>query len=164
MTIRLVYPEVQADADHDDEAPRPNVNVIEPHFRFGDPALLPRRKFIYGKHYLRGAVSMTAADGGVGKSTLAICEGVAMALGRNLLGVPVPEPQEVVYINLESLRRYCGGSTPSASATASIPKSLRGGSFISPGLTIRWSPRRWNVARSCPVTCRTPLAYWATMS
>ena len=50
-----------------------NINVIEPNPRFGDPALLPRRKFIYGKHYMRGAVSMTAADGGVGKSTLAIC-------------------------------------------------------------------------------------------
>lgn len=102
MTIRLVHPELQDEADHDDEvAPRPNVNVIEPNSRFGDPALLPRRKFIYGKHYMRGVVSMTAADGGIGKSTLAIAEGIAMALGRNLLGVPVPEPQEVLYINLE---------------------------------------------------------------
>ena len=102
MTIRLVHPEVQAEADQDDDkAPRPNINIIEPNFRFGDPASLPRRKFIYGKHYQRGVVSMTAADGGVGKSTLAICEGIAMALARPLLGVPVPEPQEVVYINLE---------------------------------------------------------------
>ena len=44
---------------------------------------------------------MTVADGGVGKSTLAIAEGVAIALGRNLLGVPVPGPLEVLYINLE---------------------------------------------------------------
>ncbi|WP_441256200.1 AAA family ATPase [Bradyrhizobium sp. 482_C4_N1_1] len=101
MTIRLVHPEVQA-LDHDgDEPARPNVNVIEPSSVFGDPALLPCRKFIYGKHYLRGAVSMTVADGGVGKSTLAIAEGVAMALGRNLLGETVPAPLEVLYINLE---------------------------------------------------------------
>jgi RecA-family ATPase len=102
MTIKLVHPEVQAEADHDDdEVAHPNVNVIEPSSWFGDPASLPRRRFIYGKHYMRGAVSITAADGGVGKSTLAIAEGIAIALGRNLLGVPVPEPLEVVYINLE---------------------------------------------------------------
>jgi RecA-family ATPase len=102
MTIRLVQPEHQADDDDViDEAPRPNVNVIEPNSKFGDPASLPRRKFLYGRHYMRGAVSMTAADGGIGKSTLAIAEGIAMALGRNLLGVPVPERQEVLYINLE---------------------------------------------------------------
>jgi hypothetical protein len=103
MGIKLVHSEVQAsyDAGADQVELRPNVNRIEPLSAFGDPALLPPRKFIYGKHYLRGAVSMTVADGGVGKSTLAIAEGIAIALGRNLLGVPVPEPLEVLYINLE---------------------------------------------------------------
>jgi hypothetical protein len=76
MAIKLVYPEVQAsdDDDADQLALQPNVNRIEPLSDFGDPALLPRRKFIYGKHYMRGAVSMTVADGGVGKSSLAIAE------------------------------------------------------------------------------------------
>ena len=40
---------------------------------------------------------MTVADGGVGKNTLAIAEGIAMALGRNLLGVPVPEARGALH-------------------------------------------------------------------
>jgi hypothetical protein len=46
-------------------------------------------------------VSASVADGGVGKSTLAIAEGIAMATGRPLLGVTVPVPLRVLYINLE---------------------------------------------------------------
>jgi hypothetical protein len=48
--------DVQASQDDASEtAPRPNVNLIKPLSNFSDPALLPRRDFIYGKHYLRGA-------------------------------------------------------------------------------------------------------------
>jgi hypothetical protein len=102
MTIKLVHLGVQASEDDFDEVvPAPNINVIEPLSDFGDPTLLPKRDFIYGKHFLRGAVSATVADGGVGKSTLAIAEGIAIAMGLNLLGVPVPKPVPVLYINLE---------------------------------------------------------------
>jgi hypothetical protein len=103
MAIKLVYPELQAsdDDDADQLALRPNVNQIEPLSSFGDPALLARREYLYGRHYLRGAVSMTASDGGIGKSTLVIAEGIAIALGRNLLGIPVARAVDVLYINLE---------------------------------------------------------------
>jgi hypothetical protein len=50
---------------------------------------LPRRCWLYGNHYLAGALSLTVAPPGLGKSTLAICEAVAMAAGRDLLGVPI---------------------------------------------------------------------------
>jgi hypothetical protein len=101
MTNKLVHLGVQASEDDFDEVvPAPNINVIEPLSDFGDPTLLPKRDFIYGKHFLRGAVSATVADGGVGKSTLAIAEGIAIAMGLNLLGVPVPKPVPVLYINL----------------------------------------------------------------
>jgi hypothetical protein len=102
VTIKLAYPPPQDQDDQPDEiTPRPNVNLIEPRSDFGDPATLPRRKFIYGKHFQRGVVSMTVADGGIGKSTLAITEGIAIATGRSLLGVPVAEAVQVLYINLE---------------------------------------------------------------
>jgi hypothetical protein len=101
MAIKLVHPEVQASGDDAGEMPPRNVNLIQPLSNFGDPALLPRRDFLYGRHYLRGAVSVTVADGGVGKSNLAITEGIAIALGRDLLGVPVPKAVDVLYINLE---------------------------------------------------------------
>ena len=135
MTIRLVHPEVQALEDDVDEVARPNVNVIEPRSLFGDPALLPRRKFIYGNHYQRGAVGMTVADGGVGKSTLVIAEGIAMALGRNLLGVPVPKPQEVLYINLEEPADEILRRVYAVCQRYSIePKELNGRFFYQSGL------------------------------
>jgi hypothetical protein len=52
-----------------------------------DPATLPPRDWLYGRHYLKGAVSATIADGGVGKSTLALTEAIAMVTGRALLGI-----------------------------------------------------------------------------
>jgi hypothetical protein len=45
-----------------------------------------------GNHYLARALSMTIAPPGLGKSTLAIAECVAMATGRDLLGVPIGKP------------------------------------------------------------------------
>jgi hypothetical protein len=54
---------------------------------------LPPRSWLYGKHYQRGTVSMTAAPGGFGKTTLDLVEMVAMTTGRNLLG---EQPEERV--------------------------------------------------------------------
>src|SRR5205085_5788383 len=52
-----------------------------------DPADLAPRRWIYGGHYLEGAVSATIADGGVGKSTLTLTEAIAIVTGRALLGI-----------------------------------------------------------------------------
>lgn len=52
-----------------------------------DPAALGARRWIYGRHFLEGAVSTTIADGGVGKSTLALTEAIVMVTGRPLLGI-----------------------------------------------------------------------------
>jgi RecA-family ATPase len=49
------------------------------------------RDWIYGKHLLRGIVSMTIASGAVGKTSLKIVEALALATGRNLLGHDVPK-------------------------------------------------------------------------
>jgi hypothetical protein len=56
-----------------------------------DEATLPPRRFLYGKHYQRGTPSGTISPGGIGKSSLGIIEGLAMATGRNLLG---EQPEE----------------------------------------------------------------------
>lgn len=96
------------DADYDDpevEAEQADVsefnNIIDPVSTFRDPASIPRRDWLYGRHYLRGTASATVADGGVGKSSLAVVEGIAMATGRDLLGVAVPKRLNVLYLNLE---------------------------------------------------------------
>jgi AAA domain len=99
--------DLEAEADDlspDAEAPQPNLTVIKPWVEYRDPALLPRRDWLYGRHYLRGSVSATIADGGIGKSTLVLTEAIAMATGRNLLGVHVPKPVGVVYLSLEEGR------------------------------------------------------------
>jgi hypothetical protein len=50
-----------------------------------DPATLPPRQYLYGKHYQRGIVSATVAPGGTGKTSLGTVEGLAMVTCRNLL-------------------------------------------------------------------------------
>ena len=56
---------------------------------------LPRPDFIYGKHYIRGEISLTTSSPSVGKSFLMITEALAMVTGRNLLGVDVDSPKRV---------------------------------------------------------------------
>ncbi len=66
-----------------------------------DAAALPPRRWIYDRHYLRSFVSLLAAAGGAGKTTLQIAEALCMASGRALLGEPVHERVKVWLINLE---------------------------------------------------------------
>jgi len=62
---------------------------------------IPPRRWLYARHYLRGAVTATVGDPGIGKSNLAIAEGIAMATGRNLLNVLVTEKLKVLYLSGE---------------------------------------------------------------
>lgn len=66
-----------------------------------DFAALPRRQWVYGHTYIRQFCSITVAPGGLGKSTLVLTEAIAMATGRNLLGVEVKERLRVIYFNAE---------------------------------------------------------------
>jgi RecA-family ATPase len=50
-----------------------------------DPAGLPPREFLFGKHYQRRTVGGTVAPGGTGKSSLVMVESVSMAIGLDLL-------------------------------------------------------------------------------
>jgi RecA-family ATPase len=59
--------------------------VLRPFVPF-DPAKLPPREWLYGKHYQRRTVSMTAGPGGMGKTSLGMVEYIVMAIARNLLG------------------------------------------------------------------------------
>lgn len=70
-------------------------------FTLSDPASLPRRDWLYGRHLIRKFVSMTVAPGGIGKSSLVVAEAMAMAAGRELLGETVKAPLRVWYWNLE---------------------------------------------------------------
>lgn len=50
-----------------------------------DPTKIPKREWLYGRHYIRKFVSATVAPSGVGKSSLTIVEALAMASGKPLL-------------------------------------------------------------------------------
>jgi len=66
-----------------------------------DPATLPPRQWIYGRHLIRQFVSVTVAPGGVGKSSLLIGDALAMASGKPIMGQIVPAPLRVWLWNLE---------------------------------------------------------------
>jgi hypothetical protein len=70
-------------------------------FKRRDPSTFPRREFLYGRHYVRKYLTVTAAQTKVGKSFLSLVEAVAMASGRNLLGTAPSRRLRVWYWNGE---------------------------------------------------------------
>jgi len=68
------------------EAKGPNLPTPTP-FVCRDLKTIPRRRFIYGAHYIRKYVSATLAPGAAGKTSLGIVELLAICTGRSLLGI-----------------------------------------------------------------------------
>ncbi len=66
-------------------------------FRWRDPRAIDPRPWLYGHHLIRGYVSGTIAPGGVGKSTLAITDAIAMAAGMDLVGCRPHAPLRIWY-------------------------------------------------------------------
>jgi hypothetical protein len=75
-------------------------------YAFPDPALIPRREWLYGRHYIRGAVSATIGAPGRLKSTTALTEMIGMTVGRNLMtGEQLPSgPLRAAYLNGEEVQ------------------------------------------------------------
>ncbi|MGJ3264311.1 MAG: AAA family ATPase [Salinarimonas sp.] len=67
------------------EEPAPLISATP--FVWCEPTTIPQRDWLYGGHYIRKFLGVTVAPGGVGKSSLTIVEALAMASGRDLLGV-----------------------------------------------------------------------------
>lgn len=72
-------------------------------FVLRDPATLPQREWLYGKHYIRKFLTATVGAGGGGKSAHAISETLAMVTGRPLLDpdAGLSAPLRVWYVNAE---------------------------------------------------------------
>ena len=80
-------------------------NKIAPSaYRWRNPSLIPRREFVYGRHYARKYLSATVAPGGIGKTSLTIVDMIAMVSGRNLIGADPTHPLRVWYWNGEDPR------------------------------------------------------------
>lgn len=72
-------------------------------FLLVDPAAIPEREWLFGKHYIRRYLSMTVGAGGGGKSAHAVSEALAMVTGRPLLDPDAhpTKPLRVWYVNAE---------------------------------------------------------------
>lgn len=90
--------------EHQAEFPRERSDRLPTEFSWRDPSTIPPRPWLYGQHLIRKQVSVTVAPGGVGKSSLTICEALAMASGRELLGDWTAKDLKVWIFNLEDTR------------------------------------------------------------
>lgn len=97
-----VPPHREAPPDTSEPGEAPTIRATP--FVWRDPATLPRRAWLYGRHLARRYVSATVAAGGVGKSSLTLAEALAMVSGRDLFNVGLPEPLRVWMFNLEDPR------------------------------------------------------------
>ena len=93
----------EAPAEWVGETPSPSVSktIKANPFTWQDPKTIPRREWLYGRHYIRKYLSTTIAPGGVGKSALLTVEILAMVTRRNLLGELPASPLRLWYLNLE---------------------------------------------------------------
>jgi hypothetical protein len=83
------------DTNKPQRSPRRNTRpaIIEPTaFKYRPAIEIPKRAWLYGRHYLRNCVTVTVAPPGWTKSTRSLTELMAMALLRPLLGkIPTSE-------------------------------------------------------------------------
>jgi hypothetical protein len=99
-----------------------------------DPSQIPQRKWLYGRHYLRKAVTATVAPGGSGKTSLGLAEAVAMTTGRDLLGEQPTGRFRVWYFNGEDSRDEIDRRLAAICIHYKIdPKELRDWLFVDSG-------------------------------
>lgn len=72
-------------------------------FTLGNPAAIPEREWLYGRHYIRRYVTASVGPGGGGKTAHSISEALAMVTGRPLLDPdgPLTRPLRVWWVNAE---------------------------------------------------------------
>jgi hypothetical protein len=93
----------------DDARESPNqgnqaVAIVPTPYRYRPASEIPPREWLYGRHYIRGAVTSTIAPGGYTKSNRSLTECIAMVTGRNLLGEAPAQRVRAWYWNGEDTR------------------------------------------------------------
>jgi AAA domain len=106
-------------------------------FQRFDPATLPPREWLYGKHYQRGVVTATVGPGGGGKSSLSLVELLSLCTGRPLLDEQ-PEMQcRAWYHNAEDSRDEIYRRIAAACQHYDIDQGeLEGWLFVTSGLDV----------------------------
>jgi hypothetical protein len=82
-----------------DNNPEPLIKVHQ--FELRGTASIPRREWLYGCHLVRKYVSAVFAPGGVGKTSLAVVDALAMVTGKDLVGHSPETPLRVWLVNTE---------------------------------------------------------------
>ena len=90
--VRLFVEEDGRHGNDDTQGPPP---ISATPFVWRDPATIPPRAWLYGKHYIRKFLTCTVGLGGGGKTSALIVEALAMATGRPLLGIKPVERARV---------------------------------------------------------------------
>lgn len=78
--------------------------IVATRFRWCDPATIPPRPWVYGRHLIRGFASALIAPGGLGKTSLGVVDALALCSGRNLIGDEPHDHSRVWLVNLEDPR------------------------------------------------------------
>jgi AAA domain-containing protein len=87
--------------DSEQQQPQQRPIITAEPYVWIDADKIPLRDWLYGRLLVRRFLTVTIAPGGVGKSSLIACEALAMASGRNLLGVLPTRRLKVWLWNLE---------------------------------------------------------------
>ena len=112
----------------------PFERVIATRFVPSDPASIPPRAWLYGRHLIRRNVSVTVAPGGVGKSSLTIVQALELVTGRQLLGGWNAGPMKVWLFNLEDERSELDRRIAAAMKHYEIdPADIEGRLFVDTG-------------------------------
>jgi hypothetical protein len=79
------HPEIVTPQDQPAQ-PEPPPRIFATAHEWREATQIPRRDFLFRRHYIRGFVSATIAPGGIGKSSQALVETIAMVTGKAFLG------------------------------------------------------------------------------
>lgn len=79
------------------EAPERRVIKAAP-LALPDLMSIPKRRFVYDRSYQRGTITVTAGEGGSGKSALHVVEALCIATGRDLLETGKPIERTRVWL------------------------------------------------------------------
>jgi hypothetical protein len=90
--------------ENSEPAPAKPPPIVATPFAWRDPATIPPRAWLYGRHYIRKFLTCTIAPGGHGKTSLVIVEALGMATGRALLATQPAERSRVWLWNGEDPR------------------------------------------------------------
>lgn len=96
-------------SDDSGQLPAPSGLITATPYAWIEPSKIPPRDVLYGKHYYRQFLSATVSPGGLGKSSNAVVEALAMVTHRDLMDEMPQKPLSVWYWNgedpMEELQR-----------------------------------------------------------